>query len=101
MLALRLFPVSVIIYACDLYDMKNFGMGVYRKSPDECAETEFVHAVTVIGYGTSDKGEDYWEIKNSYSTTWGDNGFIKFARNTEWDDQGGQNGVLEKPIYVQ
>ena len=79
------------------------GMGVYKKPLAECDEDakEFVHAVTVIGYGTSDKGEDYWEIKNSYSTTWGDNGFIKFARNTEWDDQGGQNGVLEKPIYVQ
>jgi len=92
--------VSVIIYACDYWDMKNFGMGVYKKAPWECTAREFVHAVTIIGYGRTSRGEDYWEIKNSYSTTWGDNGYIKFARNTAWQAQGGQNGVLEKPICI-
>ena len=83
-LALEISPVSVIMYVCDYFEMKNFGMGVFRKHPDECNDKEFVHAVTVIGYGTTTKGEDYWEIKNSYSSTWGDGGFMKLARNVEW-----------------
>lgn len=82
-------PLSAIIYACDYWDMKNFGMGVYKKSPEECETTEFVHAVAVIGYGTTSGGLDFWEIKNSYSSQWGDKGFMKFARNVEWESEGG------------
>ena len=37
------------------------------------------HAVSVVGYGTED-GEDYWLIKNSWGTWWGDNGFMKLKR---------------------
>ena len=32
-----------------------------------------------VGYGISDDGKAYWIVKNSWSTHWGDNGFIKMA----------------------
>jgi cathepsin L len=38
------------------------------------------HAVLLIGYGT-DMGSDYWLVKNSWSTFWGDFGYVKMARN--------------------
>ena len=37
------------------------------------------HAVTVVGYGAED-GKDYWLIKNSFSTAWGQSGYIRMAR---------------------
>ena len=85
-MALELSPVSSIVYACSLYDMKNWGLGVYKKHPDDCETTELAHTVVVIGYGTTSRGEEYWEVKNSYSSSWGDNGYLKYARNVEWEE---------------
>jgi len=89
--------VSVVIYLCDEFDFKNFGYGVFKRSKTECAHTEFSHAVTVTGYGVTDRDEKYWEIRNSYSSQWGNNGYMRLARDVEWE--GGQNGILERPMF--
>ena len=44
-----------------------------------CTSSQQDHAVTVVGYGTSN-GEDYWLIKNSWGTGWGEGGFIRLKR---------------------
>merc|ERR1719233_1986187 len=37
------------------------------------------HAVTVVGYGT-EGGQDYWLIKTSWGSSWGEKGFIRLKR---------------------
>ena len=38
------------------------------------------HSITLVGFGTDDTNGDYWIIKNSWSTKFGNDGFIKMAR---------------------
>ncbi|KAJ9573438.1 hypothetical protein L9F63_009166, partial [Diploptera punctata] len=36
------------------------------------------HEVVVVGYGTDEKTkQDYWLVKNSMGTTYGENGYIR------------------------
>ena len=44
-----------------------------------CTSNNRTHAVTVVGYGT-ENGVDYWLIKNSWGTSWGERGFMKLKR---------------------
>ena len=92
-------PVTMIMYTCDPFAFKNFGVGVYTNTT-ECQETEFTHTSVVLGYGKNENGDEYWEVLNSYGKTWGNEGVIRLARNTQWDQYGGQNGVLQKPQYA-
>ncbi|GMI90007.1 hypothetical protein like AT2G27420 [Hibiscus trionum] len=69
-------PVSVGIDGSG-QDFKFFqGGGVFS---GECGNDQN-HAVTIVGYGTSDEGVDYWVIKNSWGESWGENGFMRIQR---------------------
>lgn len=43
----------------------------------ECG-TAIDHAVTAVGFG-SDAGKDYYIVRNSWGSTWGDEGYLKIA----------------------
>ncbi|KAL1832426.1 hypothetical protein ACET3Z_002077 [Daucus carota] len=40
------------------------------------------HAVKLIGWGTTDEGEDYWLLANQWNRSWGDDGYFKIRRGT-------------------
>jgi C1A family cysteine protease len=40
------------------------------------------HGVLAIGYGHDDKlNKDYWLVKNSWGTFWGEKGFFRLVNN--------------------
>ncbi|KAK3578867.1 hypothetical protein CHS0354_010226 [Potamilus streckersoni] len=68
-------PVSVAIYAGPKFI--RYKGGVYD---DPSCTARVNHGVLVVGYGT-DAGKDYWLVKNSWGTGWGENGYIRMVRN--------------------
>jgi C1A family cysteine protease len=52
------------------------------------------HAVTVVGYG-NEGGQDFWLIKNSWGTGWGDKGFFKLRRGVKACDIGTSIAVID------
>ena len=52
------------------------GCGVYCSSE----ERNFNHAVEIVDYGTTDSGIDFYVVKNSYATDWGEDGYFRIRR---------------------
>ncbi|OQR87901.1 cysteine protease family C01A [Achlya hypogyna] len=84
-------PVSVAIEA-DQPEFQFYKSGVFDKS---CG-TKLDHGVLVVGYG-EENGKKYWKVKNSWGADWGDQGYIKLAR--EFGPETGQCGVAMVPSY--
>ena len=54
-----------------------------------CSSTaEPDHAVVVVGYGNQD-GVDFWLVKNSWGSSWGENGYIRVKRGVKMCGIGG------------
>jgi len=72
-------PVSVAFDCED--DFMNYSSGVYSSTNCKNGPADVNHAVLAVGYGTDETtGMDFWYVKNSWSTTWGDKGFFKIER---------------------
>ena len=87
-------PVSVAIQA-DKPIFQFYSSGVIDS--DSCG-TNLDHGVLIVGYGT-EEGIDYWLVKNSWGTEWGDEGYVKIARDDN-ATSAGICGIASTPSFV-
>jgi cathepsin B len=70
-------PVEVAFTVYE--DFAHYKSGVYKHlEGDEMGG----HAVKLIGWGTTDDGEDYWILANQWNRSWGDDGYFMIRRGT-------------------
>ncbi|XP_047317939.1 cathepsin B-like protease 2 [Impatiens glandulifera] len=67
--------VSFTVYE----DFAHYKSGVYKHVTGDVLGG---HAVKLIGWGTSDNGEDYWLLANQWNRDWGDDGYFKIKRGS-------------------
>ena len=72
-------PVSIAIDA-SCRGFRSYRRGVYSHEGCGAKQSDLNHAVLAVGYG-QENGEDYWLVKNSWGTSYGDKGYVKIARN--------------------
>jgi len=83
--AIDLNPVSIAIEA-DQSVFQHYTGGIL----DSGCGTSLDHGVLAVGY---DSSAGYWKVKNSWGTSWGDNGYIKLSQT------GNVCGILNQPVY--
>jgi cathepsin L len=81
--ALNSNPVSIAIEA-DQSAFQHYSGGILSSG---CG-TNLDHGVLAVGYAS-----DYWLVKNSWGTSWGDAGYLKISNS------GNPCGVLNQPVY--
>ena len=88
--ALAIKPLSVSIEA-DTRVFQSYTSGIFNSS---LCGTTLDHAVMVVGWGTSGT-TDYWVLRNSWGTTWGEKGYMR----VEVQAGNGVCGVQMEPLY--
>ncbi|XP_065346018.1 procathepsin L-like [Cloeon dipterum] len=86
-------PVAVV-FDGSMASFQQYKKGVYSAS--DCKANSKNHSMAIVGYGT-ENGQDYWLVKNSWGNWWGEDGYIKIARN-----KNNFCGIINKifrPIY--
>ena len=60
--------------------------------------TNLDHAVLVVGWGTdAESGTEYWVMKNSWGTSWGEDGYMRMKITAE--NTSGICGVQIEPEF--
>lgn len=86
-------PISVAVDASSL-SFQFYSEGILNSG---CG-TNLNHAVLLVGYG-EDNGEKYWRIKNSWGEDWGEDGYIRLARQDTNKKTSGMCGLTKQASY--
>lgn len=95
--AVSIRPVVIGVEA-DNFVFQFYQSGIITGS--DCG-TSMNHAILIIGYGEDEETNiKYWIVKNSWGTSWGEDGYVRIERS-EWEDDIGVCGIALEPVMAE
>lgn len=85
-------PACIAIDASH-YSFQLYSSGIYDES--SCSSYSLDHGVGCVGYG-SENGTAYWIVRNSWGTSWGEQGYIRMRK-----DHNNQCGVATMSLVAK
>lgn len=85
--------VGPIAVSVDASLFHSYSKGIF-KACNNAENVDINHAVTLVGYG-EDNGEKYWLVRNSWSASWGEAGYIRVTRTDNDDSNCGVDSTPE------
>eukprot|EP00887_Chlorella_sp_A99_P000277 scaffold13.g277.t1 len=86
-------PLTVSIDASQ-DSFRFYTAGIYTTPDCKTKPRELDHAVIASGYGTTEDGQDFWLVKNTWSPYWGEEGYMRVARSPN------DCGVSQEALYI-
>ena len=68
-------PIACSIAVPD--SLEDYEGGIYC---DDSQPTETTHEVSIVGWGVSEDGQKFWNVRNSWGTHWGEQGFFRICK---------------------
>jgi cathepsin L len=87
-------PVVIAIEADTRY-FQSYSGGILDST---ACGTNLDHAVEIVGYG-SENGVDYWTVRNSWSSSWGEQGYFRLKKTSSKNDIG-ICGLAAEPSFL-
>jgi hypothetical protein len=69
-------PVAIAVAVNNAFQF--YSSGVF----DGNCGSQLNHGVLLVGYGT-DSGSDFWKVKNSWGSSWGESGYIRISKGDD------------------
>ena len=91
--AVSMGPVSIAIQA-DSKIFQSYTSGIITGT--SCGQT-LDHGVVITGYGT-ENNIMYWKVRNSWSASWGESGYVRIERSEKTNDAG-TCGIAMQPSF--
>ena len=74
--------VGPVVISVDASTWHSYSSGIFNGCNQ--VSSDINHAVTLVGYG-EENGQKYWTVRNSWSPSWGEKGYIRLARSDSDD----------------
>ena len=94
--ALATGPVGIPLNSSSYY-VQHYTGGVFNPTTTQCPNSwnDIDHTTLLVGYGTDATDGEYFIMKNSWGTSWGDEGYMLIAAQ---DNSAGACGMYLSPV---